>query len=235
MDKVSTGSNAIDALLDGGLEKDVITTFYGPAGSGKSNIALSSTVSVAKSGKKVIYIDTEGGFSIERIKQLSGNLFDRISNNILVFEPTSFQEQKKYIFRTYDYVKKQPNSIGLIIIDSISMLYRLELGEEEARQVNVEFGRQMQILSTISRKYNIPVLVTNQVYSPFDSRDSVEVVGGDIPKYWSKCIVELKIIEPGIREAILRKHRYLPEGRRVRFKITNEGLILIQNSEFQEL
>jgi DNA repair protein RadB len=83
-------------------------------------------------------------------------------------------------------------------------------------------------LSDIARKYNIPVLVTNQVYSIFEEKDKLEVVGGDLTKYWSKCLVELKIIDMGIREAILRKHRYLPEGRRVRFKITDRGLFEVK-------
>lgn len=221
--KVSTGSKPIDYLLDGGIETDIITTFYGPAGSGKTNIALSTTVNVAKS-KKVIFIDTEGGFSFERVKQLSKNDFESVLKNIILFKPTTFQEQKKYIFKAYDYIKLQKEEIGLIVVDSISMLYRLELGDQEAREVNRELARQLQLLSEISRKFNIPVLVTNQVYSPFEEKEKLEIVGGDLLKYWSKCLVELKIIKEGIREAVLRKHRYLPEGGKVLFKITYNGL-----------
>jgi len=229
MIKISTGSNAIDKLLDGGLESDIISTFYGPAGSGKTNIALSTTVSVVRSGKKVIFIDTEGGFSFERIKQLSDE-FENILKNIILFKPTTFQEQKKYIFLTYDFVKSKKEDIGLVVVDSISMLYRLELGDKEAREVNRELARQLQILSDIARKYNIPVLVTNQVYSVFEEKDKLEVVGGDLTKYWSKCLVELKIVGIGIREAILRKHRYLPEGRSVKFRIIDKGLFEIEDT-----
>ena len=224
MSKVSTGSKPIDFLLDGGLEKDIITTFYGPAGSGKTNIALSASYSVARSGKKVVFIDTEGGYSIERLKQLSGKSFDEVSQRIILFKPTTFQEQKKYILLTHDYVKNRKEDIGLIVVDSISMLYRLELGDEEAREVNRELARQLQLLADISRKMEIPVLVTNQVYSSFETGE-IEIVGGDLIKYWSKCLVELKILEEGVREAILKKHRYLPEGRKVTFRITSGGLI----------
>ena len=228
MTKISTGSDAIDKLLDGGLETDIISTFYGPAGSGKTNIALSSSVHIAKSGKKVIFIDTEGGFSFERVKQLSGENFDNVLKNIVLFKPTTFQEQKKYIFITHDFIKSKNEDIGLVVVDSISMLYRLELGDEEAKEVNRELARQLQLLSDISRKYNIPVLVTNQVYSIFEEKERLEVVGGDLTKYWSKCLVELRIVGIGIREAILRKHRYLPEGRSIRFKITDNGLFEVE-------
>lgn len=227
--KISTGSEAIDLLLDGGLEKDIITTFYGPAGSGKTNIAILTSYSVAMQNKKVIYIDTEGGFSFERLKQIAKENFDNILKKILIFKPVTFQEQKNFIFKTYDFVKKTKD-IGLIVVDSIAMLYRLELGEE-ARETNRELGRQMQILSSIARKYNIPVLVTNQVYSPFEERERIEVVGGDILKYWSKCLVELRILKEGVREAILRKHRYLPEGRSIKFLIKEDGLYLYKEEE----
>jgi hypothetical protein len=38
-------------------------------------------------------------------------------------------------------------------------------------------------------------------------------------------LVELRILDNGIREAILRKHRYLPEGISIKFKIVNDGII----------
>jgi RecA/RadA recombinase len=57
----------------GGYDCDIITTFYGPAGSGKTNFCVLAAASIARR-KKVIFIDTEGGFSFERLNQLaSGN------------------------------------------------------------------------------------------------------------------------------------------------------------------
>ena len=66
--KIPTNSS-IDNLLNGGFEKGTVTQIFGPPSSGKSNIALCLAVNVAKSGKKAIYMDTEGGISIDRIKQ----------------------------------------------------------------------------------------------------------------------------------------------------------------------
>ncbi|WP_256443537.1 hypothetical protein [Candidatus Nanopusillus massiliensis] len=71
MSKISTGVYPIDKLLDGGIETDIITSFYGPSASGKTNIAIRNSYNVSRLGKKVIYIDTEGGFSLERLKQIA--------------------------------------------------------------------------------------------------------------------------------------------------------------------
>ena len=88
-------NSALDVLLGGGFEKGTITQIFGPPSSGKSNIALTLAVNVAKNNRKVIYIDTEGGISIDRIKQISGSDFSKVANNIIVFEPTSFIEQNE--------------------------------------------------------------------------------------------------------------------------------------------
>ncbi|MGB9674944.1 MAG: DNA repair protein RadB, partial [Nanopusillaceae archaeon] len=157
--------------------------------------------------------------------QISKEEFENSLRNILLYKPMSFLEQKKAIFLAYEKVKENPDSIGLVVVDSISMLYRLEKGDENVNEVNMELAKQLQILSEIARKYNIPVLVTNQVYSLIEEKNKIGIVGGDLIKYWSKCLIELKVYDNGVREAILRKHRYLPEGISVKFRIVNDGII----------
>ena len=63
MAKISAGSYELNKWLYGGYDSEIITTLYGSAGSGKTNFCLLAAVSQAKKGQKVIFIDTEGGFS----------------------------------------------------------------------------------------------------------------------------------------------------------------------------
>ena len=149
--RISTGSELIDDILEGGLEPEVTTTIYGPSGSGKTNIAILIALNNSKD-KKVIFIDTEGGFSIERAKQLFSDYEKRIEN-LIISKPNSFFEQSE-IFNNLEEISNK-NDIGLIIVDSISMLYRLEKGEREAYAVNKELARQLSILRKIShdKKY----------------------------------------------------------------------------------
>ncbi len=236
VERISTGSYDFNKWLYGGYEKDIITMIAGSPGSGKTNLAILAACSQAKYGKKVIFIDTEGGFSIDRVKQIVGNdLLDKILENIMILSPTGFEEQKKDFVKLLGLLKRE--QIGAIIIDGMSMLYRLELGDavtskddEKIKEINREVANQMRVLAEISRKKNIPVIITNQVYSEFvseeDLKNQVErktnIVGGDLFKYWSKCIIELKN-SGGKRRAILLKHRSLPE-KEMSFIIRDEGL-----------
>jgi len=69
------------------------------------------------------------------------------------------------------------------------------------------------------------VLVTNQVYADFEDKEKVNIVGGDLLKYGSKCLIELQITPAGNRRAILRKHRSLEQEREITFKIVEGGII----------
>lgn len=213
---------SIDSLLGGGIEKGSITQFYGPPGSGKTNITLKMLVQCAKNGKKAVFIDTEGGLSIERMKQIAGDEFEELAGNIIVFEPTTFEEQYESIKKIEYSLKSGEEDIDLIILDSAVALYRLKEGGQT--EINRELGKQMGLLSMISRTYDIAVVVTNHIYSVFDEEGVIEPVGGTILKYWSKIIIELVKDENGQRFAVLKRHRSKPDGLKVKFEIINRGL-----------
>lgn len=232
--RISSGSYDLNKFLCGGYEKDIITTIYGPAGSGKTNFCMLASVSQAKKGDKVIFIDSEGGFSVDRVKQLSENP-EAVLNNILLLKPTSFLEQEDSFNKLLKEIKQ--NNIPLIVVDGMTMLYRLELAEaisnknrEKINELNSKLAKQLRILAEISRKRNIAVIITNQVYSKFLSQaeldegktKEVSMVGGDLLKYWSKCLLELKN-ENGKRKLIIKKHRSLPE-KEMDFIIVNSGV-----------
>lgn len=221
--RLHSGSQVFDDLLEGGFELDVISTFYGPSGAGKTTICLVAAVSAAQQGKKVIYMDTEGGFSVERLKQLTPD-FKEVLDRIIFLRPTNFGEQRKAFERLKDLVKA--DDIGIVIVDTIAMLYRLELGQaEKVYDVNKDLGRQIGWLTEIARKKSIPVLIANQVYSNFDERDKVNLVGGDILKYGSKCLIELQITPDRKRRAVIKKHRSIAEDTEALYEIVKEGIV----------
>jgi RecA/RadA recombinase len=148
--------------------------------------------------------------------------YQDVLKNIFILKPTNFSEQKKSFLQLSKYLKEQ---ISLIVVDGMTMLYRLEFADarkkdiSDIQSVNSDLTKQMRQLAEISRKKNIPVIVTNQVYT-WDNE--TKMVGGDILKYWSKCLIEMTN-ERGRRTAFLRKHRSLPE-KSLGFQIHNGGI-----------
>ena len=209
----------LDVLLGGGLQPRTITHIYGAPGAGKTNIALMAAVSAAKEGGKVVFIDAEGGFSFERLKQIAGDGAEEVLKNLILIEPTEFDEQKVGINRLNEIV---PNSQAkLVIVDSIAVLYRLE----EDKDIK-ELGRQMAKLLRIARKYDIPILITNQIYTDIETGRNVPI-GGDVIRYWAKISLELDKRD-NVRTAILKKHKFLPENMRMDYKITEKGMEAIR-------
>ena len=122
--KIMSGSYDINRWLEGGYEKDIVTMFYGPAASGKSNFVMLAACHNAKKDKKIIFIDTEGSFSIDRMNQMCVGMPEFVLNNIIILKPTNFQEQKNSFFTLLKEIKGSKN-IGLVVVDSMTMLYRL--------------------------------------------------------------------------------------------------------------
>lgn len=218
-------NSSLDVLLDGGFEKGTVTQVFGSPSSGKSNVTLTLAVNVAKNNRKVVYIDTEGGISIDRIKQISGPHFSNVANNIIVFEPTDFLEQTETLRSIDVWIRKHHEEVDLIVLDSAVALYRVD--DMKSYKLSKELRKQVQLLSNIARKYDIAVVITNQIYNSFDDEGNSEVraVGGDILEYISKVIIKLERgDEINQRVATLKRHRSIPEGKSVTFFITSEGI-----------
>lgn len=222
MAKISAGGYDLNKWLYGGYECGVISVIYGPPGSGKTNFCMQATVSQAKKGKKVIYLDSEGGFSSDRIKQLVGENSKEVLENIMLLNPVNFTEQEEVFSNLLKYVKE---GVSLIVIDGMTMLYRLDFADakeqnlELMRKVNSALAKQMRVLAEIARKREIPVIITNQIYM---WEGEARMVAGDILQYWGKCLIELTK-DGNKRKAHLRKHRSMGE-KSFPFYITDLGI-----------
>lgn len=210
---IPTGCKSLDLMLNGGVIESAITQIYGAPGSGKTNIALTTAFNAAKTGKKVLFIDTEGSFHEQRVNQIFSD--KKLLKNISLIDVSDFEQQRKEI-------KSISNSFDLIIIDSMTSLYRVEKNDENYYDLNRELGKQSSALLAYARQNKIPVLITNQVYTNIDSGFE-EPVGGDILKYYSKVIIQLEK-QGHIRKAKLKKHVCKKDGEQCEFLIVQSGL-----------
>jgi len=218
-DKQTTGNPALDALIGGGLEARTITQLYGEPASGKSTIAMIAAVATLRAGKSVVYIDTEG-FSIERFRQIAGADTESVADRLFLFEPFDFEHQNQVIAECEKVLKAHP--CGLLVIDSATALYRTDL--EKGRDALQLLTKQMIHLLGHARRYNIPVILTNQVYMD-TGRNICCGLGGYALEHISKVIIRLeKGDAPQERRARLIKHRSRPEGQSFAYTITEGGI-----------
>ena len=215
VNRIPLGCKYVDALLGGGIEAGSVTLFYGEAGCGKSNICMQMARNIIQSGKKVAYVDTEG-LSYERIMQIFKD--EALVKDLLIFQVHSFTEQSNRV----DQIAKiaRTGVLGLVVVDSMTMFYRLNYDNMEMRN---DFIRQTEVLLNLARDYEVPILITSQVYTNITT-GAIEFLGGHAMNHNAKTIIRLDMRGNGIRNAVIIKHRSLPEGRSAMFRITADGV-----------
>ncbi len=216
--RYSSGCKKIDELLGGGFEVGTVTQLFGVPGSGKTNICLQLAIETVKRGKKVVYIDSEG-FSPERFNQIAGDGAENIAKDIIIYEPLNFEQQ----YSAIKDIEKTIEDVGIIIHDSAVSFYRFELDEERGIELKRELANQIACLLQLARKYDVAVVITNQIYTDVDS-GNFHPVGGKMVEHLSKTIIQLEKQDNGKRRAILRKHRSRPEGVSCEFVLTHDGV-----------
>jgi len=213
---LKTDSDCLDWLSDGLLD-GTITQLYGEYATGKSTYCLKAASVASSNGKRTIYIDTENGFSPERLMQIGGK--DSLKD-VMVFYPGDLEEQTRTIQQIEGSIK---GDVGLIVVDSMVALYKVDAKDLETRTELInDLSLQLLVLSRIARHNNIPVVITNHVYEDIENKRTM-AIGGHTLRYWSKVIIELSKGEGARRIARLIRHPYIPENRKCIFTLVNEG------------
>ena len=231
--KLTSGSSALDELLGGGFETQAIVEVYGEFGSGKTQIghqlAVNTILPLEKGGfdGEIFYIDTEDTFRPERIAQMAEGVG---------IDPQMALE-RIHVARAYnsahqmllvDEIKKMSKNVDvkLIIVDSLTSHFRAEyVGRGMLAPRQQKLNRHLKELKQLSDVHNALVLVTNQVMSKPDALwgDPTKAIGGHIVGHASTFRLYLRKSKGGRRIARLVDSPNLPEGEAV-FTVTAEGL-----------
>ena len=159
----------------------MIISYYGPNASGKTTFAKCEAIELIRQGKKIAFLDTENGFSVDRIKQIAGEDYKKCLDSILLFKIKSFKEQQEAVKN----LEKIKDKISLVIIDSFNSYYR-RLYNSKPQLAKSMLNSQLKILE----KLNIKVILTNQVFDNFNG--GVTGVGSYFTDKVSDEIIELK-------------------------------------------
>lgn len=167
---ISTGSQALDDILEGGIETKSITEMYGEYRCGKTQLchtlAVTSQINAQNPGK-VAWIDTEGAFRPKRIRAIAARFGvdpDSVLDNVNVVRVATWEHQMAVLEPLAAMMADQPYK--LVIMDSISACFRTDFsGRGELADRQQKLGQMLAKLRKLAEEYNIAIFVTNQVMS----------------------------------------------------------------------
>mmetsp|Transcript_56006 Transcript_56006/g.114476 ORF Transcript_56006/g.114476 Transcript_56006/m.114476 type:complete len:332 (-) Transcript_56006:197-1192(-) len=202
---LTSGCEALDKILGGGIETGGITELFGEFRTGKTQLCHTLCVSCqlplekGGGGGKALYIDTESTFRPERIVSAAArfNLNGRdVLENIVFARAYNTDHQTELLKKAGDLMTRQ--RYALLIVDSATALYRTDYigrGELASRQQHLaKFFRELQRLAD---NFGIAVVVTNQVIAQVDGSSSFvsepkKPMGGHVVAHASQTRLCLK-------------------------------------------
>jgi recombination protein RecA len=228
----TTGNHVLNRIISGsflrGIPQGRVTGLVGPSGAGKSFLACNLMAQAQKEGAHILVIDTEHALDEDFVKAIGVDVEDSYT----YVEAETIPKVTKIVS---SFLKGYKAEYGddpdapqiLIVIDSLDML--MTETEEEHFSKGVTKGDQGQrnkqlkaMLRTFVqsiKKYNISIVVTDQVYRNQDIRngEGVWVVKDAIRYSLSQVILltKLKLKDTGATE--VKGIRMKCEGYKTRF------------------
>src|SRR3989344_5753795 len=202
---ITTGSQNFNELLGGkGVESRAITEAFGAYGSGKTQLGLTLAVNVQLPSEKggvngkCVFIDTEGTFRPQRIKQISeamGANPEKVLRNIFVARAFNSDHQVLLLEKIGEMIKNG-EPIKLVIVDSLTAHFRAEFsGRGMLADRQQRLNKYLHNLMKLAEQHNLAIYVTNQVMSNPAQMfgDPTTAIGGNIVGH--ACLIGDSLIQ----------------------------------------
>lgn len=198
---ISTGIYVLNAAMSGslfgGIPNNRITTLAGFSGVGKSFLCYNIAREAQAKGYSIIYIDTEYSIELDQLPNygldISDDKFSLIRSNVI-------EDLKIFMTKTLDSLKELKNQgkdFGKImfILDSVGQLgSRKEVedalsSKEKADMTKAKaLGSFFRIINSDLGYLQIPLLCTNQVYTPMEMYAVDKMKGGESLMFTSSIV-----------------------------------------------
>ncbi|MBD3230983.1 MAG: DNA repair and recombination protein RadA, partial [Candidatus Lokiarchaeota archaeon] len=230
--RITTGSEKLDELLNGGIETRSITEVFGEYATGKTQLAhqLCATVQLPKERGGieggVLFIDAEGTFRPDRIVQIGErfNFDDSVLDQVYYIRAYNSDHQQLIVEKSPKIIKEK--NIKLVIVDSIMTHLRAEyIGRGTLSDRQQKLNKLLHKLHQVSDVFNLAVLITNQVMSSpgVVFGDPTVPTGGNIIGHSSTYRLYFRKSKANRRVVRLIDSPCLPEGECL-FIITEYGI-----------
>lgn len=217
----ATGCEPLDTLLGGGVETGTVTQIYGPPAAGKTNLALGVTAEAVADQETVVYLDTED-LSIRRLEQFLTPYeapVAELAERVLIESAHDFEDQRTAVMS----VESLAEEAGVVVLDSATGFYRLARSNDDDGETLRAVADQIAHLLGLARRFDLAVVVTNQVYTD-PELDRPQPLGGHTLGHWTGTILRLDRYRGGTRRVTLEKHRSKAAGDTATFQITDTGI-----------
>jgi circadian clock protein KaiC len=192
--RVCSGIAGLDALLGGGIEQGSSTVLLGPAGAGKSLIALQFVAEAIKQGDKaaMFIFDEEMGLLIDRAKPLGFDLEAMRDSGNLTITQLDAAELSPGEFAHLVKTCVQDRSVKTVVVDSLNG-YQAAMPHENSLILHMH-----EILQFLNRHGVSTFLTVAQAGMMGDMRSPVDVT------YLADSVIMLRFFEArgAIRRAI---------------------------------
>lgn len=222
---LSTGSKQLDSVLGGGIMTMSITEVFGEFRCGKTQMAHTLCITAQLPREmgggegKVAYIDTEGTFRPERIKQIAeryGLDPEACLENISYARALNSEHQMELAEQLGEELSS--GDYRLIVVDSIMANFRVDYcGRGELNERQQKLNQHLFKLNRLAEEFNIAIFMTNQVQSDpgasalFASADGRKPVGGHVLAHASATRILLRKGRGEERVAKLQDSPDMPE------------------------
>ena len=202
--QLSTGCKEFDELLGGGIETGSITELYGEFRTGKTQLCHTLCVTAQlpmESGGgegKAMYIDTEGCFRPDRLKQIStryGLNDEDVLENVAYAKAHNSEHQLELLIQASAMMADCRYS--LLVVDSATALFRTDYtGRGELAERQQKLAQFMRMLQRLADEYGCAVVITNQVTANPEggmfAKDPLKPIGGNIIAHASHTRLKLR-------------------------------------------
>jgi DNA repair protein RadA len=239
--RIPTGSSAIDNILGGGFRTEAITLMKGEYSSGKTQLCNQAAINCLKYLKrKVIWIEMESAtFAPDRLEGMAKAVGLKIDpDDDFIIMPSTGSGTPSTQFLAYEraiqIMEEKKMNVGLFVVDSFNSSFREYFaGREQLPDRSKETARHIGYLDKLASKYNMAVLLTAQVMDIPDQGGQLgervktghaqKAYGGNVLNHWSTFIISLDQMSTTDWEAVLADSPNMPKAK-AKFRIVEAGV-----------
>ena len=181
-------------------QKIGLVSIWGEIGVGKTTFSLQTALLNSSLTNSVIYIYTKQNLPLKKLKIIFQK-FDKniLKDNFVIYRILNFSELCDFILELEQIIINLKNERDkakiLIIIDSITNLYQIDLRKNN-KSKNVILNYQLnQILATLNYlniNYPVDVLIVNYLRRLKQENQTIEIQsGGKVMDYWIDLAIKI--------------------------------------------